>query len=275
MTALGGATSDRLDVLSRRDEAALWLGSATLVIALHFAGFVWASRPLPDMPAEEAAPPAITIDFAEEATAVAAVAPEVPHEPEIAPPIEPPVDDPPVEPTATEEPPPVDTPPPEATVTPPPVPTEVASPIPDRRPPPKEVRRHAPRTEKRPRPPASAVPTSSAPIAERAAAPSSRETAAGSSAGARADWAARLASHLERRKRYPRDARTRLEQGTVRVRFSIDDAGDVTSATIVASSGHSALDAEVLDLVRRASPVPPPPEGAGRTVVVPIGFVLR
>jgi protein TonB len=89
-------------------------------------------------------------------------------------------------------------------------------------------------------------------------------------------WQAQLLAHLERRKRYPREARARGEQGVVYLTFSIDRAGNVGAARVVRSSGAPALDRGALDLLRRASPVPaPPPEVQELTFTVPVQFALR
>jgi protein TonB len=82
-------------------------------------------------------------------------------------------------------------------------------------------------------------------------------------------------AHLERRKRYPGAARARGEEGTVEVRFSIDDRGNVLSARVVRSSGHPALDEAVVALLHRASPVPAPPPGVPRTITAPVRFDIR
>lgn len=88
-------------------------------------------------------------------------------------------------------------------------------------------------------------------------------------------WQGRLAAHLERRKRYPQAARSKREEGTVYVRFQIDNGGNVLSVSLSRSSGSSALDQEVLALVKRASPVPAPPNGVNKTITFPMQFTLR
>jgi protein TonB len=82
-------------------------------------------------------------------------------------------------------------------------------------------------------------------------------------------------AHLERLKRYPAGARARREEGTAYVRFSIDANGNVRSAQLARSSGHAELDAAVLALVRRASPVPAPPPGAPQDITAPVRFTIR
>ncbi|BCP52134.1 biopolymer transporter TonB [Kaistia sp. 32K] len=89
-----------------------------------------------------------------------------------------------------------------------------------------------------------------------------------------ARWQSRLMAHLERRKRYPAGARSRGETGIVTVHFTVDDGGNVLSVALARSSGFPDLDEEVLSLVKRASPVPPPPPGANKTITAPVRFKL-
>ena len=110
--------------------------------------------------------------------------------------------------------------------------------------------------------------------------PSKRNAAAAAANGAGrsvspAKWQSRLMSHLERRKRYPSAARSNREEGTVYVRFRIDDSGNVLSVSLSRSSGYPTLDSAVLDMVRAASPVPAPPEGVNKTITAPVRFNLR
>ncbi|WP_146010220.1 energy transducer TonB [Acidimangrovimonas sediminis] len=119
---------------------------------------------------------------------------------------------------------------------------------------------------------------------QRAAAPvrqAARTTAPRSSAGqaassrALADWHARLEAHLMRYKRYPAGARARGEAGVVTVMFRLDPAGQVVSVRVIGSSGHADLDAAVVAMVRRASPMPAPPPGAELALTAPIRFTLN
>jgi len=48
------------------------------------------------------------------------------------------------------------------------------------------------------------------------------------------------------------------------VAFTVDDRGELASIALAKPSGHAELDAEALDMVRRAAPFPPPPANADR-----------
>ncbi|WP_420406048.1 TonB family protein [Nisaea sp.] len=100
----------------------------------------------------------------------------------------------------------------------------------------------------------------------------------GGAAGARNSYLASLQSWLERHKKYPRAARLRRYEGTVQFRFLIDRAGSVLERSIVASSGRGILDKAVLELLKRADPMPSmPPEidGATLELTTSIDFRLR
>lgn len=63
--------------------------------------------------------------------------------------------------------------------------------------------------------------------------------------------------------------------GTATVAFTVASNGSVRSARLTGSSGVAALDQAALDAVRRASPFPPIPDGAGRSAwqfEVPLGI---
>ena len=159
-------------------------------------------------------------------------------------------------------------------------PSEVAEPRPVRRPDNLKVakapepERDAPTPERKKTPPPQVASRVAAP--EKAATAQAPETvsARGSSASP-ARWQAQLRAHLERRQRYPGAARARGQEGVVQIRFSIDGNGNVLSAQVVRSSGHAALDEAVVDLMRRASPVPAPPPDVPRTITAPVRFNLR
>jgi periplasmic protein TonB len=121
--------------------------------------------------------------------------------------------------------------------------------------------REAPRT--------SAPPKTNAPQAEASGA---RVSSAADTTFTVATWKGELIAHLNRFKRFPEDA---TAGGTASVSFAIDPAGAVISARLAASSGDRRLDEEAVSILRRASPVPPPPTSLARgavTLTVPIRF---
>lgn len=140
---------------------------------------------------------------------------------------------------------------------------------------PKEKPRRKP--EAKPKPAAPSVEKRRAQVetkqdAPRAAAPQSSSGAAPSISPAR--WQARVHSHIARRQK--RDVvRKAGDTGTSQVRFSIDGSGNVLSAALARSSGNAMLDDEAVSMVRRSSPVPAPPPGVNRTIILPIRFSTR
>jgi len=123
--------------------------------------------------------------------------------------------------------------------------------------------------------PATTAPQAAPLIASAPAAPLS---GAGSrEADAMTEWQARLRAHLERYKRYPREARQRGEAGEAILRFVVDRHGNVLDSALARSSGVPALDRETLEMIRRAAPLPPmPPEVAGQEkgFTIPVRFGL-
>ncbi|MEO0034464.1 MAG: hypothetical protein RLZZ501_487 [Pseudomonadota bacterium] len=97
-------------------------------------------------------------------------------------------------------------------------------------------------------------------------------------ASAIALWRSALQQYLQSRKRYPRAAQSRRQEGVATIRFILDRTGNLMSLGLEQSSGTEMLDEEALDLVRRALPLPPPPPevtGERIEVVLPIEFRLR
>jgi protein TonB len=104
---------------------------------------------------------------------------------------------------------------------------------------------------------------------ERSAAPAPGAAAAPSVSPA--SWRNALVARLNRFRRTHYSASVK----TATVTFTIDGAGVVTGARLVASSGDPVLDAEALSLPRRASPLPEPPAGRATPITVPIRFYPR
>jgi periplasmic protein TonB len=91
-------------------------------------------------------------------------------------------------------------------------------------------------------------------------------------------WQSQLAAHIEHFKRYPAEARSRRDQGTARIAFTIDHEGRLLTSRIVQSSGSAMLDSETLTMLARAQPVPRPPDGlsdAELSFVIPVHFNMK
>ncbi len=278
--------------LSRFAPATLRWSLAALVVASAHGAASWVIANWQRAEAAMGAPPAaVMIELAP-----LAVAPEAPQqdvapgpemveaqpepEPPLPEPVEPPKDvEPPPEPEPVAVPEPeikipelpplpdaaaVLTPPPKEAPKPPP--PEVK---PRPKPKPRIVERKKPVRPDKPRAEQTTAPVAQAQTAARAAAPAAGASAA--SPAANASWRGSLIAHLNRFKRFPNGA----SPGTVQVAFSIDRGGRVLSARLVRGSGDSALDEEAVAMIRRASPVPAPPDGRGGgsiALAVPIRF---
>jgi protein TonB len=158
------------------------------------------------------------------------------------------IDQPEVAPTPEQPPPPAEQPPPP----PPPEPQAVVAP--ETPPPPPKVEEQRP-----PTPPMPARTKGGAPHIQPA-------------------WETSLVRHLEQYKRYPSAAQDRGEEGVVMLGFSVDRNGYVLANRIVRSSGHPALDDEVMTMIKRAQPLPPFPASMTEDkldLTVPIRFSLK
>ncbi|MGY6769826.1 energy transducer TonB [Komagataeibacter sp. NFXK3] len=251
-----------------RRDGLVW-GASLLVVLGGLAGATWwvMRQPPPVMPVPEAPPAAIAIDLAPEPVAT---------------PVSP-TDAPPGPMQVLSQPDPTPLPPPEITAPPSPAPNPPAV-VPrheDRKTPPKKKRptppvRDAPPDRKPPAAATTAPPSLAAPPAPAQAAPAPGADPAHAT-HALPTWQAALLARLEHYKRYPAQAQAGRQEGVAVLHFAMDRQGHVLSARIERSAGHALLDAETLDLLRRAEPLPvPPPEVRGDPIVlsVPVEFHL-
>ncbi|MFD1330633.1 energy transducer TonB [Methylopila musalis] len=294
----------REERLSRREGAIIWVSAGALALALHLGVAAWLMREAAVQPADGAPPAAVMIDLSPEPEAVMTEANEIsPDEASseastAAQQVEALAPEDAAEPEETEQEQPVEETPERTELEP--DPAEAQEPEPDdvvaeepeaalpvaratrpterpeaTRPPPRRERKEKPQ----PRPQRRQDQARAAMQAQAQVTPSNRnaaaQTASGVSAASPAAWRARLMAHLERRKRYPAGAKSRRERGVAYVRFTIDDSGAVLSTSLARSSGFPELDAEVVALVRRASPLPAPPPGVQKTVTAPVRFERR
>ncbi|MBL4783386.1 MAG: TonB family protein [Porticoccaceae bacterium] len=95
---------------------------------------------------------------------------------------------------------------------------------------------------------------------------------------ARLTWQSALLGHLEKHKRYPRQARRRRQEAVVYVHVTITRDGTVVDCHLSQPSTYTILNRETLALIARAQPLPAPPEDVvGKTIefVVPVAFALK
>jgi protein TonB len=153
--------------------------------------------------------------------------------------------------------------------------TEPAKPVPEAKPTPvkpKVVRPDAKKPSDAP-----PAPRTTASSKERQA-PAASAANAGASAAALASYRQMVAAHLQRFKQYPPTAKSAGQQGTSRVSFTLSRSGGVLSVGLGGSSGHSALDAETLAMVRRAQPFPAFPADVKQSSMpfsAPVAFYIR
>lgn len=95
---------------------------------------------------------------------------------------------------------------------------------------------------------------------------------------AKAQYGSTLGRAIAKHKSYPKIAQMRGWQGECLLDLKIDSSGNVLSANVKESSGHESLDNQALEMVRKASPFPAPPEalrGRSFNITVPVSFKLE
>lgn len=128
------------------------------------------------------------------------------------------------------------------------------------------------------------VDTRGAPPRQSAAAPT-QSSAGGESAAeaagvaaAQLDYFSLLAATLNKHKRYPYPAKRARHEGIVKLRFVIDKEGNLLDYAITGSSGYALLDNAVIEMLKRAAPLPAIPDHLNQdqlTIALPIEFSLR
>ncbi|MGD9805766.1 MAG: energy transducer TonB [Hyphomicrobiaceae bacterium] len=89
------------------------------------------------------------------------------------------------------------------------------------------------------------------------------------------NWQRDLVVHINKKKRYPAKAREARQHGIVTVAFTMDRKGQLVRVAIFKGAGYEALDEAAIDMLKRANPLPTPPDAmVGETFefVVPVRF---
>jgi len=254
---------------SPRRELRRWAPAALVVVAAHVGAIAaivgWqASQPSPG-----ATIPAVLIDMAP-----VSAAPQ-PQEQDLAPGPTMQQADAPTQETAPEPAPDMiaPTPPqPQAVVAAPP--EQKAKPTPELVKPKAKPRHEVKKRSERPPAPKTTAP----PRAERVAPMQNAAATGAAAAAAAASYRSMLAAHLQRFKQYSAASRAKGETGVATLSFTMNRNGRVLSSRISRSSGHPALDADTMALIRRAEPLPAfPPEmrESSMTFNVPFSYQLR
>lgn len=82
---------------------------------------------------------------------------------------------------------------------------------------------------------------------------------------------------IERRKKYPKSAKRAKQQGTVRVRFTINANGSIRNISLVGGTPYAKLNKAALKILRRIGSFAPIPKKLGKrslTVTVPIRYKI-
>jgi len=264
-----------------RAGVARWSASAVAIVAAHLgliaAGLAWYQQ----TPPPGVASPAIMVDLAPAASAPAAEpvdaapGPDMQQAAAATPEPEPPRPaEHSIEPVPVQPKPEVALPPERRAEPAPPQPVKIEPTPPKPVVKPKPVHAEAKQASQQPPAPRTSAP----PKAERRAAMASLATAGAAAAAALPSYRDRLAAHLQRFKQYPSAAKSAGEQGTAMLSFTVGRNGQVLGSRLAGSSGHPALDAETLAMIRRAQPLPSfPPEltQSSLSFTVPVRFSLR
>jgi periplasmic protein TonB len=91
-------------------------------------------------------------------------------------------------------------------------------------------------------------------------------------------YGGQLAREIAKHKQYPKIAQLRGWQGVTQIDLHLDGDGNVLSSKIDTSSGYDALDKQALEMVKKASPFPAPPDalrGRSFNILVPVSFRLE
>ncbi len=144
--------------------------------------------------------------------------------------------------------------------------------------PPKEIASTPPVKEVEPQAPSIAGSAGKSGTEKTSNTGSGKDKASGGRPGSSDSYFARLQAWLEQHKEYPSSARRRRHEGTAVLNFTMSRNGEVIEARVLRGTGYASLDEEVMNMIRRASPLPPFPDDfddARLTLSVPVRFQLH
>lgn len=88
------------------------------------------------------------------------------------------------------------------------------------------------------------------------------------------EWTTKVAALIAAQHNYPRSAQIRGDQGTAKIRISIDASGKISNVELIQATGSEILDREAVRIPIKLGKVPPPPNGNPAALVVPITWKL-
>ncbi|MBB4633139.1 energy transducer TonB family protein [Sphingosinicella soli] len=87
------------------------------------------------------------------------------------------------------------------------------------------------------------------------------------------DWKSTVTRLIAAQHSYPRSAQVRGDEGTARVRISVDAGGKITGVELVEPTASQILNREAMRIPQKIGTVPPPPGGPTK-LVIPIVWKL-
>lgn len=90
-------------------------------------------------------------------------------------------------------------------------------------------------------------------------------------------YLSKIRRSIERRKKYPKSAKRAKQQGTVRVRFTINANGSIRNISLVGGTPYAKLNKAAFKILRRIGSFAPIPKELGKrslTVTVPIRYKI-
>ncbi|PTS84897.1 energy transducer TonB [Pseudomonas sp. HMWF032] len=236
--------------MTRSHRSLFWMASLLLVVTLHVALFIWALYWHPQAIAVEPPPAAMLVELQ---PLVAAPKPTPPV-------IQQPEPEPEPQPKLIEAPKPK---------------LAVAQPKPKPKPRPPQPKPQ-PKPVETPTPETAQASNDAAPAAQQQAAP--RQSAPSEDHQARTLWLSKVHAHLSSRLHYPDRERRFNRIGhiqAVTLTFDVNGRGDILLGKIKASTARPSFDRDVLIQLRKASPVPRPPQEVLSSGSISLDFPIK